>query len=201
LTPTPESELGGFEAAVGFHHDFDQWARSRPAGNIQKTTNRSAEGSLNRDAPCVGEFTPIRPVEDKETLKRIQHIACGAGDLVLWDNRIPHSNSRENKANGSVEEFERLWGRPPNKDCVWSGAREVVYLGFLPDVPLNREYAAAQLARFKSGQPPDDQWREHISSTTTETLRSSEQINTSTPVSVYSFSRLGRQLMAMDSWI
>jgi hypothetical protein len=32
----------------------------------------------------VGDFTPIRPVEDRDILDRFQHVPCKAGDLVCW---------------------------------------------------------------------------------------------------------------------
>ena len=69
-------------------------------------------------------------------------------------------------------------------------SREVVYLGFLPDVPLNRTYAAAQLARFRSGQPPQDQWQEQPQSLPLEQHCEDFQ-----------FSSLGRRLMGIDPWV
>ena len=36
----------------------------------------------------MGDFTPIRPLEDKEVLEMMRHIPVRAGDLVLWDYRI-----------------------------------------------------------------------------------------------------------------
>ena len=65
-------EQGGFEACPGHHKAFDAWARNRPAG----------EGSSS--APCVGDFTPIRPVLDQDVLGGMKHIPCKAGDLVCW---------------------------------------------------------------------------------------------------------------------
>lgn len=55
----------------------------------------------------------------------------------MWDWRIPHANARAN---------------------LGARAREVVYLGWLPAVPLNAAYVARQLANFQNGVPPDDQW-------------------------------------------
>ena len=56
---------------------------------------------------------------------------------MLWDNRLPHSNSR----------FHR--GERP---------REVIYVSLLPPVPINEDYAAEQLARLRSGLLPSDFW-------------------------------------------
>ena len=70
-------------------------------------------------------------------LARFESIPCRAGDLVLWDNRLPHANSR------------RHIGREP---------REVVYVGLLPPVARNVAYAADQLQRFREGRLPSDFW-------------------------------------------
>lgn len=160
LTDTNEPEQGGFEAAKGFHNKFEAWAAE----------SSIREGGTGH-AACVGEFTPIRPREDSDILASFAHVPCCAGDLVVWDNKIPHANSRAN-----------------NLDR----AREVVYLGYLPDVPLNREYASKQLKRFARGDPPDDQWihRKDDEGGGPASKRLPE----------YEFSQLGRRLMGADSW-
>lgn len=97
---------GGFEAAKGFHRDFDSWAESRVAsasGRGKKSGSGVADDKAQRAAPCVGEYTPIRPVEDAAVLVRVLPVACRAGDLVCWDNRIPHANSRGNCAETARE--------------------------------------------------------------------------------------------------
>jgi len=244
LTPTPDAELGGFEAAPGFHRDFEAWAHSRApeqaaasrgtGGTTQKQEARKQKQQRQRaekesgcggggaaaseighpataKPPCVGEFTPVRAREDAAVLKRIEHVPCMAGDLVLWDNRIPHANSRENRASGGSDEKERLWGAgsrqtQPMTPQLWSGSREVVYLGFLPDVPLNRAYALAQRGRFENGELPDDQWREQtqVSPTPAGGLAGSSSVGDGGVVppgrEVYGFSPLGRRLMAIDPW-
>jgi ectoine hydroxylase-related dioxygenase (phytanoyl-CoA dioxygenase family) len=90
--------------------------------------------------PCVGQFTPIRMVEDRDIIDRFEHIPCNAGDLVCWDYRIPHANSFKNNT--------------PH-------TREAVYIGLLPDIELNRSYVENQLERFKRGLVPSDQWHSH----------------------------------------
>lgn len=72
LTDTLLPEQGGFEACPGHHRGFESWAALR------------VRGKNNEGAPCVGDFTPIRPVEDKDVLDRMTHIPCKAGDLVCW---------------------------------------------------------------------------------------------------------------------
>lgn len=113
--------------------------------------------------PCVGDFTPIRPSEDKDIIDRFRHIPCRAGDMVCWDVRIPHANARYN---------------------TLSTARQVVYIGLLPAVPLNREYAQTQLLRYQCGELPNDQWHSQ------KGLQHCD----------YEFSELGRKLMGIDDW-
>ena len=180
LTDTLHADEGGFEAARGFHRDFDEWVRTRPPPPLAAAASASGDAAYPSTPLCVGEFTPIRPKEDADVLRRVAHVPCRAGDLVVWDNRIPHANSRENNASGGGGGG----GGGPGR------SREVVYLGFLPDVPLNRTYAAAQLARFRSGQPPQDQWQEQPQSLPLEQHCEDFQ-----------FSSLGRRLMGIDPWV
>jgi hypothetical protein len=85
--------------------------------------------------------------------------------MVLWDFRIPHANSYLNTS---------------------STAREVVYIGLLPAVPINQQYAERQLARMRAGLVPDDQWV--------------ERAETDRQYCSYEFSALGRKLMGIDPW-
>jgi ectoine hydroxylase-related dioxygenase (phytanoyl-CoA dioxygenase family) len=88
-------------------------------------------------APCIGEYTHIRPNEDENVMALIQHIPVGAGSAVFWDNRIPHANAYRNDH---------------------GEARAVVYCSFLPDIQLNREYVRRQLYNYQRRIPPNDQW-------------------------------------------
>lgn len=72
LTDTLLPNQGGFEACLGHHRNFTEWAASRTGGRD------------GQPAPCVGDFTPMRPVEDKDVLDRMSHVPCKAGDLVCW---------------------------------------------------------------------------------------------------------------------
>jgi hypothetical protein len=65
LTDTMGTEEGGFEACLGMHRGFEQWVKTRQCN--------SKDGS---PAPCVGQFTPIRPQEDCDIISRMQHIPC-----------------------------------------------------------------------------------------------------------------------------
>jgi hypothetical protein len=151
LTDTLNPNEGGFEAHPGFHLQFDNWVASRKSGPSQDSP------------PCVGDFTPIRPIEDKEVLQGITHIPCRAGDMVCWDYRIPHANSRRND-------------RPT--------AREVIYVGVLPGIDLNKSYAQSQLQSFQEGKVPVDQWHEHSGIQACD----------------YSFSLLGKKMMTISNY-
>ena len=156
LTDTLEPNQGGFEACLEHHIHFDEWKKSRKP--FFKKNNHNEYIPISS---CVGDFTPIRPIEDHDIIHRFQHIPCRAGDLVCWDFRIPHANSRAN-----LSEY----------------AREVVYIGILPNIEMNRIYAERQLQLYRAGIVPDDQWHEHAG----------QQICN------YEFSPLGRRMMTID---
>jgi Protein of unknown function (DUF1479) len=107
---------------------------------ISKLDDNSVENLTGSEPPCVGQFTPIRMIEDSDIIKRFEHIPCKAGDMVFWDYRIPHSNSYKNESNIT---------------------REAVYIGLLPNVELNAAYIKDQLTRYKMGIVPIDQWHSH----------------------------------------
>ena len=155
LTDSIDKNQGGFEACLGLHKRFDEWTTNR------KPNHNTAGEEV--PPPCVGEFTPIRPKEDLDVISQFQHIPCKAGDLVCWDYRIPHANARKNET---------------------TAPREVVYIGLLPCVPINKAYAEYQLDRFRQGLVPEDQWHEHL------TLQPND----------YTFSALGRKMMGIDLW-
>merc|ERR1711871_52294 len=97
------------------------------------------DGQLRESPPpCVGEFTPIRPIEDADILNQFKHVPYNAGSLVLWDNRIPHANSRFHE------------GDTP---------REVIYISLLPYIQKNISYVEEQLKNFKMGNSPSDFWQ------------------------------------------
>ena len=146
LTDTPDAQMGGFEACPGFHREFNDWSSTRVGSTTlppsPSPTNGMEKGNDHHEVelpPCVGQFTPIRPKGDQDILQRFQHIPCHAGDLVLWDYRIPHANSYHN-----------------NTDHP----REVVYIGLLPHIEINQHYAFHQLEAYNQGNVPTDQWHE-----------------------------------------
>jgi len=84
LVDTLEANHGGFEAAPGFHADFDEWSRNR----------KPLASGKPLESLCYDEYTHIRPQQEHGILDRVQHVACRAGSAVLWDVRIPHGNAR-----------------------------------------------------------------------------------------------------------
>lgn len=128
LTDNHTPDTGGFECVKGWHRQFKTWAqRRKPCGKTAKP------------APCVGDFTPIRPEEDADVIARFAPVLYPAGSMVAFDWRIPHANSARH---------------------VGEAPRQVSYCSFLPDVPVNRVYAQRQRERFVAGMQPDDQWKE-----------------------------------------
>jgi len=181
LTDNDEPNTGGFEAVPGFHHEFYEWAKNRKPSIIMKKGGNAQQIK----APCIGEYTHIRPKEDSEVFSQIQPIPCKAGSVVIWDNRIPHSNSFRNDS-----DF----------------CRAVIYASFLPDIELNRQYLARQLDDYLS-QPkriPTDQWikvRENRSSNKDHVW--SEEGTLSAPTedeASYDFSPWEKKLMGIHSW-
>lgn len=134
LTDNLEPNTGGFEAVQGFHHEFASWRTSR-----QPSLVNTADGEQIIPPPCLGDYTHIRPKEDSDVFRRVQHVPVRAGDIVLWDNRLPHSNA-----------YKHTGDKP----------RSVIYCSFLPDVSVNRKYIQSQLQDFLALRKPGDQWIE-----------------------------------------
>lgn len=170
LTDNMEPNSGGFEAARGFHREFEHWAKTRPPTVL---TQKNADGMLTESkiaAPCIGQYTHIRPKEDKDVMDRVKHIPVPAGSAVLWDNRLPHANA-----------YRHLGDTP----------RVVVYCSFLPDVEINRKYMQQQLDDFQNKRPPRDQWNN---------MNDDRLDDWKEQFQDYKFTPLGRRLMGMDPW-
>jgi hypothetical protein len=175
LTDNLIRNTGGFEAAPGFHRDFENWTKTRQPTVFSKKINGSVKHTT-LPAPCLGEYTHIRPKEDSDVLARIRHIPARAGSAVFWDNRIPHANSYRND--------DRQ-------------ARAVVYCSFLPNVAINREYVHQQLLNFQRGKKPTDQWI-NVGDDDGELTTDVNEHNGSNETPT--FSPLGRKLMGIDDW-
>jgi hypothetical protein len=155
LTDNLEVNTGGFEAAPGFHREFDDWARHRPPtistttkkGRAKNSSHQTEPLVVSVPAPCIGEYTHIRPKEDAAVLKRIQHIPVPAAGAVFWDNRIPHGNA-----------FRHVGPAAAREGTTDVEPRAVVYCSFLPDVAINRSFAQQQLENWQKQINPCDQW-------------------------------------------
>jgi hypothetical protein len=175
LTDNLEANTGGFEAAKGFHKDFHKWSQTRiPTIVIQKNKDGSRT-AIPIPAACVGEYTHMRPKEDREVMDRVCHIPVPAGSAVFWDNRIPHSNAYTH--NGTIP-------------------RAVVYCSFLPDVELNRCYVQNQLLNYQQNRPVKDQWN-HIN----DDVVNVDDVGDQQKKHHYNFTSLGRKLMGIDTWL
>jgi hypothetical protein len=178
LTDCLEPNEGGFEAVPSFHREFDDWAigraKAKDGARDQSVSDPSSSSSTSTsstataaelDRLCVDQFTAIRPKEENWILDRFRPISYKAGDLILWDSRIPHANSLRNDHPTRV--------------------REVVYLGFLPAISLNREFTTDQLHRYREGGIlPAGFWQKSGMKQSCD----------------YPFSPLGRKLMGIDRW-
>jgi len=85
LTDNLEPNTGGFEAAPGFHRSFCQWTEERknaPSTIIKRDKQSGAKSFVDVPAPCIGEYTHIRPKEDGKVMKLVQHIPVRAGSVV-----------------------------------------------------------------------------------------------------------------------
>lgn len=79
-----------------------------------------------------GEFYRLNSLSYVTIAKRLEPIMAPKGSLVCWDNRLPHATC------------SKLSGYD---------TREVVYVGFLPNIELNKKFVAEQLIGIKSNKP------------------------------------------------
>lgn len=82
------------------------------------------------DKTYQGEFCRLH---DKALQRKLEPVHAPKGSLVFWDNRLPHATS------------QKLGG---------SDTREVVYIGYLPQVDTNRQYAQWQAMRLRENRFP-----------------------------------------------
>ena len=134
---------GGFEAALGFHREFDDWVR-RSSSSRSLASHISSPSPSQQHSPCLGEYSPIRPREDREILNRVGHVAVPAGSIVFWDVRIPHGSEYVHNGDKTTSDYH-------NTSDVGAEPRMVAYVSFLPAVELNRKYAMNRVERMKKG--------------------------------------------------
>jgi len=180
---------------IGFHQHRATTTSSSNSSSSSSTSS-SINSSTDRHRLCVREYTYIRPKEDEEVMKAVQHVSVRKGSAVFFDNRIPHSNA-----------FRHVGTSP----------RAVIYCSFLPDVHINRIYAKKQLDGYYDGKLPNDTWvlvqdeqekqdddNNHIdhNSTRNDFVKDLPDPNhfTNPRKNEFSLSSLGRKLMMMDPW-
>ena len=199
LTDNVEPNTGGLEVAKGFHREFRHWAETRTPTVVK---DRQTGQTKSIPAPCLGEYTHIRPVEEAAVMQRVQHVPVAAGAVVFWDNRLPHANAYRHDG---------------------SQPRAVVYCSFLPPIALNRAYAQRQLQAWLAGRTPTDQWRGNNSAaaaaaaaaatTVTSTTTSTDETTTSDTKNdeavvniellrqrLNQLPALSRKLLALEDW-
>jgi hypothetical protein len=85
------------------------------------------------DLGTGGEFYRMGGKSHVSLQKECQPIDAPAGSLVCWDNRLPHATCQKLTSHDS---------------------REVVYLSYLPNIELNKQYARKQWLAIKNNRIP-----------------------------------------------
>lgn len=125
LTDHYTSESGGLKVVRGFHHQFNQYFK----GLGSNLKDKDAEVNLDdNNQEMKGEFYRMHHHNLPTEL-----VIVPKGSLVLWDNRLPHLTCDQLNLNDT---------------------REVVYLSYLPNIALNREYHRLQYQHVLKGLPP-----------------------------------------------
>ena len=81
-----------------------------------------------------GEFYRLNSLSHVSLARKLQPIMAPRGSLVCWDNRLPHATCA--KLSGT-------------------DTREVVYVGWMPNIPLNKSYAQNQLLGIRANKSND----------------------------------------------
>lgn len=80
-----------------------------------------------------GEFCRLNNKSHAKLEKRLQPINASKGSLICWDNRLPHATT---------------------KFLSGVDTRECVYIGYLPNVQLNKQYHGKQLINLNKNIAP-----------------------------------------------
>ena len=224
LTDNREANTGGFEAALGFHRTFREWAATRSDTIVRKKKKKKKKKKIGKNAlssessaaevateeeeasrypaPCLGEYTHMRPTEDADVMERMRHVPIGAGDAVFWDERIPHSNSyRHDGGRG---------GGTATATAAKEEPRAVIYCSFLPDIALNRDFAKRQAEDWKlRRRPRGDQWIDKFEDVDDNKAGGSpgeggkandDVIEEDDGTEPYTLNDIDRKLMGIDPW-
>jgi len=87
----------------------------------------------NENISGGGEFFRLISKSHTKLEKRCQPVNAPKGSLVCWDNRLPHATAQK---------------------CAGNDTREVVYVGYLPSIDINRIYVQQQLSHLRKNIPP-----------------------------------------------
>lgn len=85
------------------------------------------------DFGTSGEFFRMHSKSHTKIQKQCEALIVPAGSMVLWDNRLPHATCSKLSGNDS---------------------REVIYLSYIPNIPLNILYCQKQAKNFVINMPP-----------------------------------------------
>lgn len=92
-----------------------------------------AKDPNKKDWGTSGEFFRMHSKSYTKLQNQLETPNIPAGSLVLWNNRLPHATCSKLKGYDS---------------------REVIYLSYIPNVPLNIKYAQEQKENFKANKQP-----------------------------------------------
>ncbi len=80
-----------------------------------------------------GEFYRMTSKSYAKVQQQLETLQIPAGSLVVWDNKLPHATTAKLKGYDS---------------------REVIYLSYIPNVPLNIQYWKKQKENFQKNEAP-----------------------------------------------
>jgi len=96
---------------------------------IDEYFNKNMKDDTNKG----GEFYRLNSKSHALLAKNLCPIDAPKGSLVCWDNRLPHATCQ------LLDGYD---------------TREVIYVGWLPNIELNKKYCAQQLENIRLNRPP-----------------------------------------------
>ena len=125
--------IQGFVALTD-HYGSESGGLKLVKGFHKKFTEYFDKDTNKNDWGTSGEFYRLGSKSYASLQKLCEPIDIPAGSMVLWDNRLPHATC------------EKLSG---------FDTREVIYMSYIPNVPLNIKYVQEQANNLKKNiQPP-----------------------------------------------
>jgi ectoine hydroxylase-related dioxygenase (phytanoyl-CoA dioxygenase family) len=133
------SNVKKYRPIQGFVSLTDHYGENSGGLRLVKGFHKQFDGFFSKDFnknnwENSGDFFRMHSKSYAKIQNQLETLNIPAGSLVLWDNRLPHATCQKLKGCDS---------------------REVIYLSYIPNVPLNIKYAQEQKANFKLNlQPP-----------------------------------------------